>query len=104
LTALSQQSETLQSDVERNGIGDVQKLTNFFYLLGEDRQKGMIPEDFYKLQIQKWCPVTTGAHAKLAINWQSPGFRKIYGESPWFLPMLDKLVAGQTEKDQSGCL
>lgn len=103
MTLLVKQSDELGKDVETNGVGDPRRLTEFFYLLGVDRQKDMIPQEFYTLQIRKWCPLTRAAHAKLAINWQDAAFRTEYGGSPWFLTMLDKL-AGQSEKDTSGCL
>lgn len=103
LTTLSQQSETLQKGIETNGVGDMRDLTNFFYLLGEMREKQMITKEFYDQQIQTWCPVTTNAQSKLAPHWTDAGFRKVYEGSPWFLMMLDKLTV-KPGKDQSACL
>ncbi|MGH7069363.1 MAG: hypothetical protein ACREFO_05050 [Acetobacteraceae bacterium] len=103
LNDIGERSLKLREHVESSGIGDVDALTTFFYLLGEDRRNDMIPRDFYEQQIGDWCHLTRQAHAKLAIDWGSPAFQTRYESAQWFLAMLDRL-AGRTEGDTAPCL
>ena len=101
---LADMSNALQTRFRDSGVDDIPNLADFFFELSKANLEHVVTEDFYKQQINSWCPITRRAHDKLKISWiDNRDFRQVHQSTPWYLEMLDKMVGNSSDMG-GGCL